>query len=140
MEKISSQVSSISGVFIYTTNPEKLSKWYSGLFGFKFNYWPENKSYGQEFIYTDKKIRHAVDELSTVIAFHPIDERHSGGTTNVKIQYRVENLKSFIQELKLKGITVDDYKEYSYGAFAWLTDPECNQVELYQPFGSIKSI
>lgn len=31
------------------------------------------------------------------------------------------------------GVPIDRTEGYDYGLFAWLKDPEGNQIELYQP-------
>jgi predicted enzyme related to lactoylglutathione lyase len=50
------------------------------------------------------------------------------------INYRVKNLKSLVRQLRLEGVSVHGkIMESKYGKFAWLTDPEGNRIELWQP-------
>lgn len=45
--------------------------------------------------------------------------------------YRVENLTELLNVLKEEGVTVvGEIKEYSYGKFGWILDPEGNKIEL----------
>jgi predicted enzyme related to lactoylglutathione lyase len=46
----------------------------------------------------------------------------------------VEDLDSLLEELKEEGVSVDPHREdYDYGRFAWITDPEGNRIELWEP-------
>jgi predicted enzyme related to lactoylglutathione lyase len=48
--------------------------------------------------------------------------------------YRVENLDALLQTLKNEGVNVDPkVEEYEFGKFAWITDPEGNRIELWEP-------
>ena len=50
------------------------------------------------------------------------------------MNYRVENLDALLEILRAEGVKVDDRREDSeYGRFAWITDPEGNRIELWQP-------
>jgi predicted enzyme related to lactoylglutathione lyase len=48
--------------------------------------------------------------------------------------YRVENLKRLLKQLKKEGVkVVGKIEEYDYGKFGWIMDPEGNKVELWEP-------
>ena len=50
------------------------------------------------------------------------------------VNYRVADLDGLLALLKREGCAVDDKTEVSeYGKFGWVTDPEGNRVELWQP-------
>jgi len=50
------------------------------------------------------------------------------------MNFRVENLGALLQVLKEEGAAIDPkVEEYDYGKFAWITDPEGNRVELWEP-------
>ena len=52
------------------------------------------------------------------------------------INYRVDDLDAPAGERKAANVTIDPHREgASYGRFAWITDPEGNRVELWQPIG-----
>lgn len=48
---------------------------------------------------------------------------------------RVAGLKALVAGLQAKGVAVEGPTEDPYGAFAWLTDPEGNRLELYEAAG-----
>lgn len=55
-------------------------------------------------------------------------------TKDFMINYRVEDLKTLVEELKKNGITVTDTIETaSYGKFVHILDPENNKIELWEP-------
>ncbi|MCM3903587.1 MAG: VOC family protein [Pyrinomonadaceae bacterium] len=50
------------------------------------------------------------------------------------VNYRVENLDQVLEQLRAEGVQIDErVEEYEYGRFAWITDPEGNRIELWQP-------
>jgi predicted enzyme related to lactoylglutathione lyase len=50
------------------------------------------------------------------------------------INYCVSNLKDVLDQLRKEGVRVDDrVEEYDYGKFGWITDPEGNRIELWEP-------
>ena len=52
----------------------------------------------------------------------------------VKINYRVKSMEEVLSHLKSKGVAIEKTEEYpSMGNFAWLKDPDGNQIELWEP-------
>jgi predicted enzyme related to lactoylglutathione lyase len=50
------------------------------------------------------------------------------------VNYRVDDLDALLRELKREGVEVDPHREdYDYGRFAWITDPDGNRIELWEP-------
>jgi predicted enzyme related to lactoylglutathione lyase len=50
------------------------------------------------------------------------------------INYRVEDLHAILNLLREEGCDVDDrVDESEFGKFGWVTDPEGNRIELWQP-------
>jgi predicted enzyme related to lactoylglutathione lyase len=50
------------------------------------------------------------------------------------INYRVDDLDALLEALRAEGVEVDPKREdYDYGRFAWITDPEGNKIELWEP-------
>ena len=50
------------------------------------------------------------------------------------INLQVDDLDGVLDRLKAEGVTVDANREtYDFGKFGWITDPEGNRVELWQP-------
>jgi len=50
------------------------------------------------------------------------------------VNFRVRDLDAMLTQLRTAGAAVDDkVMEESYGRFGWVTDPEGNRIELWQP-------
>ena len=50
------------------------------------------------------------------------------------INYRVANLERMLEQLRDAGAPVDERIEDSeFGRFGWVTDPEGNRFELWEP-------
>ena len=64
--------------------------------------------------------------------------RHSGyfgpGGQAVMVNYIVDDLDGMLTTLRAGGAQVEDRREESeYGRFGWVTDPEGNRMELWEP-------
>jgi predicted enzyme related to lactoylglutathione lyase len=50
------------------------------------------------------------------------------------INYRVDNLDAILASLAGQGVAIDGRREDGeFGRFAWITDPEGNRIELWEP-------
>lgn len=48
--------------------------------------------------------------------------------------YRVADLDAVLSDLRREGVKVDErVEETGEGRFGWITDPEGNRIELWQP-------
>ena len=53
------------------------------------------------------------------------------------LNYIVDDLDATLAELRAAGVTVDErVEEYDYGKFGWISDPDGNRIELWEPRGS----
>jgi predicted enzyme related to lactoylglutathione lyase len=51
------------------------------------------------------------------------------------LNFRVRDLDAMLAQLRAKGANVADETQEAegIGRFGWVTDPECNRIELWQP-------
>jgi len=50
------------------------------------------------------------------------------------VNFRVQDLEGILRQLKAEGVTVDEkVEDLEYGKFGWITDPEGNRIELWEP-------
>ena len=49
------------------------------------------------------------------------------------VNYRVADLDLMLDQLRRAGIAIEKVEDHDYGRFAWITDPEGNRIELWQP-------
>ena len=122
------RVTGIGGIFFKAKSPEKLQAWYQqhlgiGVEGFGGHIfrWREDDAPEQP--------------GSTVWSIFPADTEYFG-TNNLPfmVNYRVDNLDELLAALKAEGVQVDEHiHEQEFGRFGWITDPEGNRIELWEP-------
>ena len=124
-------VEGVGGVFIYANDAKTLSNWYAHHFGLRLETYEEGKVYGTEFKYRRLGDSSQVD--STVFSISQSKVALPEERRECVVNYRVRDLKAFLDQLKADGIEVEKTEDFDYGRFAWFKDPEGNRIELYQP-------
>jgi predicted enzyme related to lactoylglutathione lyase len=121
------RVIGLGGIFFKARDPEKLYAWYEKHLGITRN------------DPTSAMFFNKGDESGvTVWSIFPADtEYFKPSTAPFMINYRVEDLDALLDALAKEGVSIDPKREeYEYGKFAWVTDPEGNRIELWEPKGS----
>ncbi len=121
------RVTGIGGIFFKAKDPKALVRWYRrhlgihiegtvALFGWRADKDPRRK--GQ-----------------TVWSIFPAGSGYLGGDeARFMINYRVRDLDGLLAALRKEGVHVDARVEHSaHGRFGWITDPEGNRIELWEP-------
>ena len=121
------RVTSIGGIFFKCKNPAAVREWYEKHLGLNTD------QYGTSFEW-----RHAED--SSRVGFtqwSPFSESTNYFEPSEKefmINYRVENLRLLVDELRKEGVTiVDEIETFEYGSFVHILDMEGNKIELWEP-------
>jgi predicted enzyme related to lactoylglutathione lyase len=131
------RVTGIGGVFLRSQDPKALAAWYAQHLGIKLNDWG-----GAAFEWTDEV---PPTTGSTAWSIFPADTKYFGpgtpaGPQAVMINYRVDDLDALLAELAAANVPIDPNRENApYGRFAWITDPDGNRVELWQPLAEEKA-
>ena len=122
------KVNGIGGVFFKAREPKKLAAWYRDHLGI------QNKGGYADFVWREKD---NPDRLGrTVWTLFPTNTSYFGSSTApMMINYRVPNLERMLGQLRRAGIAVEKVEDFNYGRFAWITDPEGNRIELWEPKG-----
>jgi predicted enzyme related to lactoylglutathione lyase len=72
-----------------------------------------------------------------IFALFKKDNAYFPAAQKAMINLQVDDLDGVLDRLIGEGVTVDPKREsYDFGKFGWLTDPEGNRVELWQPVGT----
>ena len=123
------RVTGIGGVFFRARDPKALAAWYAKHFGIKLEEWG-----GARLLWSDEVPR---GTGATTWNPFPADTKYFGSSGQTyMINYRVDDLDGLLAQLAASGVAVNPHREdYSYGRFAWITDPEGNRLELWQPLG-----
>ncbi|TDV35935.1 VOC family protein [Actinophytocola oryzae] len=110
----------IGGYFIRATDPAVLGAWYRDCLGIDAD---ENGMWQQE-------------AGPTVFApFEPETEYFGSRTQQTMLNFRVRDLDAMLTQLREKGAEVAEETQDmdGVGRFGWVTDPEGNRIELWQP-------
>ncbi len=125
------RVTGIGGVFLRARDPKSLSAWYVKHLGITLSEYG-----GATFLWSDEVP--ATTGMTTWSLFGE-NSKHFGpgnerGPQQAMVNYRVDNLDELLAQLAAENIPIDPHRESAdYGHFAWITDPEGNRVELWQP-------
>ncbi|WP_262057120.1 VOC family protein [Streptomyces sp. STR69] len=114
------RVLGIGGHFMRATDPAALGTWYRECLGLDVD---EHGLWQQE-------------AGPTVFAAFPADTDYFGSRTQqTMLNFRVRDLDAMLAQLRAKGADVDAETQDmdGVGRFGWVTDPEGNRIELWQP-------
>ena len=115
------RVTGIGGIFFKARDPEMLRNWYRDHLGIDVQSWG-----GTALRWND------AEGLTTWSIFPATTEYL--GSSPFMVNYRVKDLTALIGALRTEGCNVDEkVDESEYGKFGWVTDPEGNRIELWEP-------
>jgi predicted enzyme related to lactoylglutathione lyase len=118
------KVTGVGGIFIRARDTEQMAAWYQKHLGINV------KDGHAEFL--DRKRPN--ENGQTVWALFPADTDYFGPARPAfMINYRVANLERMLAQFRRDGIAIEKVEDYDYGRFAWITDPEGNRIELWEP-------
>ena len=122
------RVNGIGGVFFKARDPKKMAAWYRDRLGIP------NKGGYAVFAWREKDNASRLGQ--TVWTLFPTNITYFGSSTApMMINYRVANLERLLAQLRRDGVVVEKAEDLAYGRFAWITDPEGNRIELWEPKG-----
>lgn len=114
-------VTGFGGVFLRAQDPKALYEWYEKHLGLV-------KS-GGAYSYP-APTQHA----EIVFALFKHDNEYFSTAQKAMINLQVDDLDGLLDRLMEEGVAVDPKRDrYDFGKFGWLTDPEGNRVELWEP-------
>lgn len=120
------RVTGIGGIFLRARDPKALAQWYAQHLGVKLSDYG-----GVNFLWSDEVP--PTTGLTTWSLF-PADSDYFPTAQQAMVNYRVDDLDGLLDQLRSAGVSIDPKREDAdYGRFAWITDPEGNRIELWQP-------
>ncbi|TMK43681.1 MAG: VOC family protein [Actinobacteria bacterium] len=122
-----SRVTGIGGIFFKAKDPKALAGWYRKHLGIQIE--------GSMALFEWRGGRGGKRMGHTVWSIFPADTTYFGkGRAGFMINYRVRDLKEVLAALRKEGVKVDPKVEDTpYGKFGWVTDPDGNRIELWEP-------
>jgi predicted enzyme related to lactoylglutathione lyase len=120
------RVTGIGGVFFKAKDPKAMLAWYRKNLGI------DAKGGYTDFTWREKD--HPEEIGHTAWRIFTTNSAYFGQSTSpLMINYRVANLDRMLEQLRRSGVKIEKVENYNYGGFAWITDPEGNRIELWEP-------
>lgn len=118
------RVTGIGGVFFKARDPKALSAWYRDHLGVPVQSWG-----GAAFDWKGEP-----DGTTAWNIFPDSTKYFEPSKAPFMVNYRVADLVQLLAALRAEGCNVDEKMDESeFGKFGWVTDPEGNKVELWEP-------
>ena len=115
------KITGLGGVFYVVKDPEATRAWYRETLGIDGDYGPQ-LNWSEE----------TGDKPYSLISHFKDDQYIKPGHGCFMINLRVDDLDTFVAQLKDKGVDVLDSVDEGYGKFAWLLDPDGVKIELWE--------
>jgi predicted enzyme related to lactoylglutathione lyase len=114
------RVLGIGGYFMRAADPAALSAWYRDCLGLDAD---------------ENGVWHHGDGLTVFATFESETDYFGSRDQQTMLNFRVRYLDAMLAQLRVKGAGVakDTHDLEGIGRFGWVTDPEGNRVELWQP-------
>src|SRR5579863_5233466 len=128
------RVTGIGGIFFKSQNPKQLYEWYEKHLGIQ----REPHGQGAAFHWRGLQSEDSTElgpQAQTVWSIFPHTTKYFGASqAGFMVNYVVEDLDALLEDLKQSGVQIDPHREDAdYGRFVWITDPDGNRIELWEP-------
>lgn len=114
------RVTGIGGYFFRASDPTALSAWYRDCLGLALD---------------DNGLWETEAGPTVFAAFERDTDYFRSPSQQTMLNFRVSDLDAMLEQLRTSGANVDDETQdlEGVGRFGWVTDPEGNRIELWQP-------
>jgi hypothetical protein len=117
-------ITGFGGIFLRANDPKSLYQWYVLHLGLVND--------GGSFSFPVP-----TQHPHVVFSLFKQDNEYFPPIQKAMINLQVDDLDGVLDRLIADGVTVDPKREsYDFGKFGWITDPEGNRVELWQPISN----
>jgi predicted enzyme related to lactoylglutathione lyase len=120
------RVTGIGGIFFKSKNRDSLLDWYKTHLGLNIESWG-----GSVFKWRDQE-NSDKEKYSVFSVFNHDTDYLDPSKSPFMINFRVDDLKKVVEELKKENQNVTEIDEHPEGLFAWIIDPDGNKIELWQ--------
>jgi len=114
------RVVGIGGYFLRAVDPEALGEWYRACLGLDAD---------------EHGLWHQAAGPTVFATFESETDYFGSRTQQAMLNFRVRDLDAMLAQLRDFGANVDHDTQVmeGVGRFGWVTDPEGNRIELWQP-------
>jgi len=114
------RVLGIGGYFMRAADPVALGAWYRDCLGLDAD---------------DEGVWRQEAGVTVFATFEPETDYFGSRSQQTMLNFRVRDLEAMLAQLRAKGADVasDTHEMEGIGRFGWVTDPERNRIELWQP-------
>jgi len=121
------RITGLGGIFFKAKDPKAMVEWYGRHLGMDI----ENSMV----LFSWRGGKEGKVEGHTVWSIFPGDTKYFGeDAASFMINYRVKDLDGLLASLRREGVAVNrKVEDTPYGRFGWITDPEGNRIELWEP-------
>ena len=129
-------IEGIGGVFLFSNDTKRLVTWYRDCLGIL----PEGQDNECDSIYKSfeyRDIENPEIKRTIVWAIIPTKQDIKDKPRTGRINYLVKNMGEVLSHLKSRGVAIEKTAEDPFGNFAWIKDPDGNQIELWEPSESV---
>ena len=126
------RITGIGGVFFRSDDSDRLYSWYDKHLGIQ-----RDPNMGGSVCFPWQQVGDPAASRMTVWSIFPRDTPYFGPShPTFMVNYIVDDIDGMVESLLASGAEVDPRREDTpYGRFAWVTDPEGNRIELWEPPG-----
>jgi predicted enzyme related to lactoylglutathione lyase len=117
-------ITGFGGIFLRANDPKALYQWYEQHLGVV-------KADGAH------SFPVPTQDARVILALFKQDSDYFPAAQKAMLNLQVDDLDALLDRLTAEGVTVDPKRDsYDFGKFGWITDPEGNRIELWQPIAS----
>jgi predicted enzyme related to lactoylglutathione lyase len=114
-------ITGFGGIFLRANDPKALYQWYEQHLGLA----KVDGAYAFPL---------PTQHPQLIFALFKQDSDYFPAAQKAMLNLQVDDLDGLLDRLISDGVTVDPKRDsYDFGKFGWITDPEGNRVELWQP-------
>lgn len=115
------KITGLGGIFHVVKDPAATRAWYEKYLGLTGEYGPQ-LNWSEE-----------IGEKPYSLVSHFTDGKYlKPSEKSFMINFRVDDLEAFVEELKSKGLEILGFADEGYGKFAWIMDCDGVKIELWQ--------
>lgn len=119
------KITGLGGVFHVVKDPAATRAWYAENLGLEGEYGPMLR-WSEE----------TGDQPYSLVSHFTGDEYLKPSNANFMINFRVDDLDRFVEQLKAKGLEILGHVDEGYGKFAWILDCDNIKIEFWQQMAS----